>query len=290
VLYLDDLMALRFRHLARLADERPDAAWDPLGTFLPFVPKPLAPILRRRGVQRWLFRIEEERIGRRERAALADHDLALLINPGEAELLRHETGCAHVASIKPGLVMPEPPRPRRWDGAPEFLVLGSLRNAAHAASTALLLERELDALIRRIPGVRLRIVGGGATPGLLAFAARYPAHVRFEGFVADLDDALAGACALLAPLAFGGGLKLKVLTALAAGLPVIATRAGVDGIPVVPGADCLVEDDLERWPDALHSLLDPARNRAIGDAGRAAFAAHYARDVVFREYDALFGT
>ena len=58
---------------------------------------------------------------------------------------------------------------------------------------------------------RLRVIGRQAPQWLLDLAAEQPENVLVEGFVADLDDALSGAAAMLNPARFGTGVKIKVI-------------------------------------------------------------------------------
>jgi glycosyltransferase involved in cell wall biosynthesis len=74
---------------------------------------------------------------------------------------------------------------------------------------------------------------------------------------------------VLAPLISGTGTSLKVLEAFIHGKALLATRLGVRGHPVQDGRDCIVCDDLERYPQIILDLSgDPARRRELGESGR----------------------
>ena len=53
---------------------------------------------------------------------------------------------------------------------------------------------------------------------------------------------------MVVPLRIGGGSRLKILEAMAAGLPVISTRVGAEGLELVPGEHYIAADEPERWP------------------------------------------
>ena len=74
----------------------------------------------------------------------------------------------------------------------------------------------------------------------------------------------------MVPLRTGGGTRLKILEAMAAGVPVVSTPLGAEGLEVVDGENVLLvdSDDAEGWADRLVSLADsPARRAQLIDAG-----------------------
>jgi glycosyltransferase involved in cell wall biosynthesis len=89
---------------------------------------------------------------------------------------------------------------------------------------------------------------------------------------------------VLAPLISGTGTSLKVLEAFVHGKALLATRVGVRGHPVQDGRDCLVCDDLGRYPEIILSLSrDPARRNELGEGGRR-FVKAFDYRVVYQPY------
>jgi glycosyltransferase involved in cell wall biosynthesis len=89
---------------------------------------------------------------------------------------------------------------------------------------------------------------------------------------------------VLAPLISGTGTSLKVLEAFIHGKPLLSTRVGVRGHPVQDGRDCIVCDDLERFPEIILALSgDPARRRKLGESGRQ-FVKAFDYRVVYQPY------
>ena len=118
------------------------------------------------------------------------------------------------------------------------------------------------------PDVRFRICGHGMPQ---AWARRFTdPRIEWRGYVPDLTEVQASSAAFLAPLRFGGGSKLKVLEAMAAGLPIVSTREGVSGLPVIDGRHARVADTPQALAQALCQTLNhPEAARALGDAARA---------------------
>jgi glycosyltransferase involved in cell wall biosynthesis len=79
--------------------------------------------------------------------------------------------------------------------------------------------------------------------------------VQTLGFVDDLAGVYASARCAIVPLLQGGGTPLKLIEALAYGLPVLATPRAVAGLQIHNGKDCLVAEGGEAFAEALIDLL-----------------------------------
>ena len=79
------------------------------------------------------------------------------------------------------------------------------------------------------------------------------------------------------PLRVGGGSRLKILESLAAGLPVVSTRVGAEGLALTPERDLIVVEQAEDITAALcRALDDPEKLRQTAEHGG---------DVVRKQYD-----
>lgn len=194
--------------------------------------------------------------------ALTDRDTATFLSYGARteRLMVLPTGC-------------EPAERTVWgpdSAARRLLFLGNLHYQPNARAVGVVAD-VVGRLLARGVDIRARIVGRG--PGELTVPRP---GLEFRGPVIDTDPECAGVSLAVAPLVAGSGMKMKMLTYLAAGLPVLATSEAVVGLPADhPGV--VVEDDLTSWPDLIQQLLgDTGRLAALGTAGRACVAGGYA--------------
>ncbi|MGH2853386.1 MAG: glycosyltransferase family 4 protein, partial [Solirubrobacteraceae bacterium] len=114
-----------------------------------------------------------------------------------------------------------------------------------------LLGEVLPRVWAQLPGAQLALVGAGLE------GREDPQDPRVEtlGFVEDLRGVYARACCAVVPLLQGGGTPLKLIEALAYGLPVIATPRAVAGLTVRDGKHCLIADGPEAFAGALIRVL-----------------------------------
>lgn len=292
VLYLDDLFSVRYtRMLEVLRDKRIDTDFDPLGQFSHNVPSRLHWLTRAPLTREALLRFERGRVARSERRAARANPTSVLLNAEEARHLRAETGAAVVAvppSI-PGLDETSH-QPDRWDGRPEFAFVGLLSLAHNHDGLGWFLREGMDELLALQPDARLHVIGRDADESLLADAARHGDRVVAHGFVPDLDEALSRMCALVNPLRFGSGIKIKTLDGLARGLPVVSTPVAAEGIATQSRPGLTVVPDAVEAARALAALVDPAVRSREAQGAHALYAERYADPVVAAAYDEVFGT
>lgn len=97
------------------------------------------------------------------------------------------------------------------------------------------------ALRRRFPDLVFYVVGRAATPKIRALGARDP-RIKVTGEVDDIRPYLAKAKAFVCPVRMGSGFRAKLLEAMAAGVPVVSTALGAEGIPAWTGDSMLITD------------------------------------------------
>lgn len=110
----------------------------------------------------------------------------------------------------------------------------------------------------RMPDAQLLIVGANPGPDVMALG-QLPG-VRVTGTVPDVRPYYRDALAAIVPLRTGGGTRLKILEAMAAGVPVVSTPLGAEGLDLFPGREILIADpdDAPAWIGHLLDLADPA--------------------------------
>ena len=107
--------------------------------------------------------------------------------------------------------------------------------------------------------------------------------IDFRGTVDDATKFMSSMSVMIAPLFAGGGMRVKVLEAMALAKPVVATKLGAGGLDVEHGRDILVADDAATFADAVALLLrDPRTAARIGNAARETVRSRYDNDLLTR--------
>jgi glycosyltransferase involved in cell wall biosynthesis len=101
--------------------------------------------------------------------------------------------------------------------------------------------------------------------------------IHVTGTVEDVRPYYCRAAVSVAPYRYGEGTKLKVLEAMACGVPVVTTRIGCQGINVQDGEDICVVETAEAFAEGVIGLLrNEEKRRAIGGRARQVIEQEYA--------------
>ena len=137
------------------------------------------------------------------------------------------------------------------------------------------IEQVWPSLVERHPDLRFDIVGKGPDQRLQRAAALWDG-ITLKGFVPDLQRIYNDSRVSVAPLLFGSGMKVKVLDAMARGMPTVTTSVGAEGIDMESGKHLLVADDpLEMATEVDRLLTDPALWLRLQTQSRALITERY---------------
>ncbi|HMB69732.1 MAG TPA: glycosyltransferase family 4 protein [bacterium] len=231
---------------------------------------------------------ETPRVEAAERRAAEAVDRVLTLSREDADTLRALAPAANVSVLGPGVAtsageaIAPPPEPRR------ALFLGSYHWPPNRDAVRWLLREIWPRVRRRLPDARL-VLAGNDPSGEMRALADPAAGVEARGFVEDVAATTREAAVCLAPLRFGGGIRLKVLEALANERPVVGTTPGLEGLELTPGEHVTLADDAEGLAGAMAELLqDPERAARQARAGRAHVEETCSWDAVARRMEATF--
>lgn len=153
---------------------------------------------------------------------------------------------------------------------------------------ALWLGHDIMPLLRkRYCGVRLTLVGIYPPQAVRALAGN---DIVVTGPVATIEPFLERAAVVVAPVRIGGGMRMKVLQAMALGKAVVTTPRGADGLTIADRLPPLaVADSAEEIADAVVELLNSdERRRAIGLQARAFVAENFSASAYAQRIEAIW--
>ena len=126
----------------------------------------------------------------------------------------------------------------------------------------------------RVPELSFTIVGRNPAPAVTAL--RGQPGIEVSGTVSDVRPYYREAFVVVVPLRLGSGTRLKILEAMAAGVPVVSTTLGAEGLEAKPGEEILIADTPEDTAEAIVRLRrTPELRQALEERGRKLVACRY---------------
>jgi glycosyltransferase involved in cell wall biosynthesis len=156
---------------------------------------------------------------------------------------------------------------------PVLLFTGDMSFQPNIDAAIFLAQEVFPSVRREHPNAELRFVGRHPDPRILAMEQN---GVTVTGGVPHMLPHLHEATVYVAPHFTGAGTRTKLLEAMAAGLPIVTTTVGIEGIAAQPGRDVLIADTITGTIDSLLTLLASVEDRRrLGLAARRVAEARY---------------
>lgn len=212
-------------------------------------------------LRRWRIEQREEvRAYRRARHIWA-------LTPRDAHAARTLSGGSASVSVLPFGLPEERFLPVTTRTSREVLFMGAL-GAAFNRDALDFFVRRVHPLLADIDGIRFTVVGGALPEALSFFGALR--HVDVAGHARDVAPYLARCACLVVPLRYGGGIRIRILEAIAAGTPVVASPEAIEGMDLAPGRHVLVASEPAQYRVHIERLLaDTAFARGLAADAQA---------------------
>ncbi len=211
-----------------------------------------------------------------ELALIRAADVTLVVSAAEHELLHAELPQAPIEIVS------NIHETRR--GGPSFteragiVFIGSFNHPPNSDAVQFYARDILPRLRVALPGVVTSIIGADPPVALTALAAP---DLVFAGYIASLDEWFDRCRLSVAPLRYGAGVKGKINTSMAYGVPVVATSVAVEGMHLCPGADVMVADSAEEFVAAIVRVYrEPALWERLSEGGYANIERYFSPQTV----------
>ena len=158
-----------------------------------------------------------------------------------------------------------------------ILTVSTLFYPPNADGVRWFLREVFPSVQRQIPNVTLNVVGPRPPKDIIVYGAQHVDCVQVTGYVPDLQKYFEQAALMVVPVRAGSGMRVRILEALARGMPIVTTTTGVEGIEAIHEKHLLVADEPGNFADAVVRLLE---DRALANQ-----LAQHGRQLAEQKYD-----
>lgn len=196
-------------------------------------------------------------------------------------------GVDRIASISTGVNLSYFAAPAASESKADVVFVGSMDWLPNIDGARFFLEQIRPRIQKALPGCRIAFVGRRPEPWLEQMAKQNP-NLIVTGTVPDVRPWLWGARLSVVPLRIGGGTRLKIFESMAAGVPVVSTAIGAEGLPVEHDHHLLLADEGGAFADACVLLLkDAVRREQLAREALALVTKRFSWEAVAREFETI---
>lgn len=230
--------------------------------------------------KRWAYSHEANKLRRYEQEVCTLYDLNLMVSELDESLLRQHVPQLRSAVIPNGVDCRYFAFAERATGARSLIFTGGLDWYPNADAIRFIGTEVWPKLRRRLPGAIFDIIGRNAPNDIKEMVHSSPG-MRLHGYVPDVRPYIRDARIFLCPIRDGGGTRLKILDALAQGIPVVATQLACEGLGVKHGEQVLYAETPQDYVTMIDRLLsDDTLCHHLSVAGRRFVEQRYSFDAI----------
>jgi polysaccharide biosynthesis protein PslH len=211
------------------------------------------------------FGLQARRMFEWEKAVCRSASQVVAVSEVDERTMRARFGVERISSVPTGVDLAYFERPATAAVKHDLVFVGSMDWMPNIDGVRWFLDEVFPLIRAKKPDCRLAIVGRQPPPSLVA---EQSAHVTVTGTVPDVRPFLWQAPVSIVPLRIGGGTRLKIFEAMAAGTTVVSTTIGAEGLPVTHGETIRIADSAPEFAAQCLELLDnrEARERMAARA------------------------
>ncbi len=234
-------------------------------------------------VRRPLYAIEFSKMLAYEKAVVQRFPHVIAVSEHDRKLMSAWVDALKITVVPTGVDLSQyRPEFTQLDAKPLVIFVGAMDWEPNIDAVEFFCENVWPAVLAQVPEARFRIVG--RNPG--ARVQRWAGDsIEVTGKVPSVVDHLREAAVVVVPLRIGGGTRLKIYEAMAAGKAVVSTSVGAEGLDVHHGRDIVLADDAKTMTDSILTLLRDGDARSKYEHAAAELAARYDWASVSRKFE-----
>jgi glycosyltransferase involved in cell wall biosynthesis len=214
-----------------------------------------------------------------------DHIIAMSEND-KNKIMQIQPKANQITVIKSGVDLEKHRVSTEKNIKPHVVFLGSMKFIPNQDGLKWFLDSILPLVQMDIDDVVVDVIGETDPTMVEQYVNK---NIHFHGIVKELETVIRSNSVFICPIRIGAGTKLKMVTAMALGIPTVSTSVGAEGIEVEEHDGVLIADEKHVFSDKLKQLLqDPSRRQVLGEKARSFVKHNYSWDNIARTQKELY--
>jgi polysaccharide biosynthesis protein PslH len=237
-------------------------------------------------IRRAYFRLQADRMFALEQRVCRQSGTVIAVSAADRDMMRNLFGEVNVHDTPTGVDCGHFAH-RESPPAADLVFVGSMDWMPNIDGVEWFAANVLPLIRQGRPETSLAIAGRQPGAAIQALG-QLDSRIAVTGTVPDIRPWLWGSRVSIVPLRVGGGTRIKIYEAMAAGIPVVSTAIGAEGLDYTDGENILIADSPAQFAEACLSLLsDSALAHRIAANARQLVAENFSWDRVVNDFEAL---
>ena len=239
-------------------------------------------------IKKRLYGVEFNKMLRYEQQTVRQFHHVIAVSENDRDLMSTWVEKSRISVVPTGVDLQQyqPEASPRAVG-PLVMFVGAMDWEPNADAVEYFCQKIWPSILAQVPSARFRIVGRNPIRRVQRLASD---SVEVTGSVPSVLDHLREAAVVVVPLRVGGGTRLKIYEAMAAGKAVVSTSIGAEGLDVHHGTDVMLADDPGTFAEATIMLLRDEELRRRYEREAARLAAKYDWSAIGERFADVLGT
>ena len=232
------------------------------------------------------FQMQADRMFNCERDMCRAAGRIIAVSPQDAVMMKKMFDVESL-SVPTGVDLDYFRRPADAAQKADLVFVGSMDWLPNSDGVNYFVSEVMQLVWQQKPDCTLAIVGRAPAPDVLALAQK-DSRITVTGTVPDVRPWMWGASVAVVPLRIGGGTRLKIYEAMAAGTPTVSTTIGAEGLDVTHPGNIRLADTSETFANECLTLLtNPEQREAVAAAALHLVTSRYSWDAVTNDFEKL---
>jgi glycosyltransferase involved in cell wall biosynthesis len=208
----------------------------------------------RNRIKRMYFALLAKRMARFEYSYINAYDMLVSISERDRQFFTRHGNKKPSLVIPMGMEVSEIVPVTGNAGKSGLFFIGSLDYLPNQEGLQWFIEQVWKKYLHPFRSCTFCVAGRNAPARLKNYLAKQP--LKFLGEVDDAGRFMRSGGVMVVPVLSGGGIRIRIVEAMAMGIPVVSTSLGAEGIDVTHGSDIMIADDPENFSEAVIKLLE----------------------------------
>lgn len=205
-------------------------------------------------LKKMFFSLEANKLHEYEKNNCYKFDVNIVVSEDDKSMLKEISPFSRIEVVENGVDVNFFLPKEKHINTNRLIFAGRLDQYSNMDALSFFCLRVWPLIKERFPEMRLTIIGMNPPQKLLELAEN-DKRIEFLGYVDDVRPFFSEATISICPIRDGGGTRIKILDAMAMGMPIVSTAIGCEGLDVTPGKDVLIANSPNEFVDRIEKIV-----------------------------------